>query len=218
MQAEKVRQRVGSAADEDGPDGGGKVAPSPAAKEPRASTTDAEARVMKMADGGFRPAYNVQFAADTKSGAVAGVAVDNIGSDMGRMKPMSEALEAAYGRRPTQHLADGGFAKSGDITALARAGVTPFVPVPAPKDKTRDRFAPRPDDPPEVAAWRRRMASEKAKEIYKERAATVECVNAQARNRGLTRFLVRGIDKVKAVALWHALAHNMACGWRLLPT
>lgn len=61
------------------------------------------------------------------------------------------------------------------------------------------------------------MASEAAKEIYKQRAATVGCVNAQARNRGLTRFLVRGIDKVRAVALWHALAHNMACGWRLLP-
>lgn len=217
MQAEKVRQRAGRAAN-GGSNGGKSAAEEPVEKEPRASTTDAEARVMKMADGGFRPAYNVQFAADTKSGAVAGVAVDNLGSDMGRMKPMSEALEAAYGRRPAEHLADGGFAKLGDITALARAGVTPFVPVPAPKDKTRDRFALRPDDPPEVAAWRQRMASEAAKEIYKQRAATVECVNAQARNRGLTRFLVRGIDKVRAVALWHALAHNMACGWRLLST
>jgi hypothetical protein len=61
------------------------------------------------------------------------------------------------------------------------------------------------------------MASDAAKEIYKQRAATVECVNAQARNRGLTRLMVRGTDKVKAIALWHALTHNMACGWRLLP-
>jgi hypothetical protein len=186
--------------------------------EPRASTTDAEARVMKMADGGFRPAYNVQFAADTKSGAVAGVSVDNVGSDMGKMAPMNDALAAAYGRRPPQHLADGGFARLDDINTLAQAGVTTFVPVPAPKDKSRDRHAPRPDDPPEVAGWRRRMATEEAKTIYKQRAATAECVNAQARNRGLTRFIVRGIDKVKAVALWHALAHNMACSWRLAAT
>jgi hypothetical protein len=61
------------------------------------------------------------------------------------------------------------------------------------------------------------MGSDAAKDIYKQRAATAECVNAQARNRGLTRFLVRGTDKVRAVVLWHALAHNMACGWRLLP-
>jgi len=64
-------------------------------KEPRASTTDAEARVMKMADGGYRPAYNVQFAADTSSGAVAGVTLDNSGSDMGKMAPMSDALAEA---------------------------------------------------------------------------------------------------------------------------
>jgi len=187
-------------------------------KAPRVSTTDAAARVMKMADGGFRPAYNVQFAADTKSGAVAGLSVDNLGSDMGRLMPMNDALAAAYGRRPSQHLADGGFAKLKDIAALTRAGVETYVPVPAPRDKTRDRHAPRPDDPPEVADWRRRMATEAAKAIYKERAATVECVNAQARNRGLTRFIVRGIDKVKAVAAWHALAHNMACTWRLAAT
>ena len=214
--AGEARARTRAAKD-DGSDGDGPrgTAPEP---EPRASTTDPQARVMKMADGGFRPAYNVQFAADTKSGAVAGVAVDNVGSDMGKMAPMNDALADAYGRRPAEHLADGGFARLDDIEALAGNGVTAFVPVPAPKDKTRDRFAPRPDDPPGVADWRRRMSSEHAGAVYKERAATAECVNAQARNRGLTRFLVRGTDKVKAIALWHALAHNMACGWRLLPT
>ncbi len=46
------------------------------------------------------------------------------------------------------------------------------------------------------------MGSEEAKEIYKERASTAECVNAQARNRGLVQLFVRGRRKVKAVALW----------------
>ena len=66
---------------------------------------------MKMADGGFRPAYNVQFASDTQSGAVAGVAIDSNGSDMGKMAPMNEALAENYGERPRQHLADGGYTK-----------------------------------------------------------------------------------------------------------
>lgn len=184
-------------------------------REARASTTDPEAKVMKMADGGFRPAYNVQFAADTGSGAVAGVSVDNVGSDMGKMAPMNAALAAAYGHRPAEHLADGGFAKLADIEILAQAGVTTYVPVPAPRDTARDRYAPQPDDPPEVAAWRQRMGTDTAKDIYKQRAATAECVNAHARNRGLTRFLVRGLEKVKAATLWYALAHNMACEWRL---
>ncbi len=201
--------------DEDEGKGTGKDTAGKQRRAPRASTTDPEARVMKMADGGFRPACNVQFAADTRSGAVAGVAVDNLGSDMGRMAPMTEAIAAAYGRRPREHLADGGFAKLDDIETLTQAGVTPYVPVPAPRDPARDRHAPPPGDRPAVAAWRRRMGTDAAKEIYKQRAATAECVNAQARNRGLTRFVVRGVAKVTAAALWYALAHNMACAWRL---
>jgi IS5 family transposase len=87
--------------------------------------------------------------------------------------------------------------------------------VPQPRDPRRDRHAPRADDPPGVAAWRERMGGDAAKAIYKERAATIECVNAQARNRGLNRFLGRGLAKLTAVATWYALAHNMLCTWRL---
>ncbi len=68
-----------------------------------------------------------------------------------------------------------------------------------------------------VARWRERITTDAAKAIYKERAATAECVNAQARNRGLTRLVRRGVEKVRATAQWYALAHNMACGWRLAP-
>jgi hypothetical protein len=185
-------------------------------REPRASTTDAEARIMKMADGGFRPAFNVQFAADTESTAIAAVSVDNNGSDMGKMATMSDALAEQYDERPGQHLADGGFAKLDDIEALARNGVEAFVPVPKPRDANRDRHTPCQGDSPAVAAWRQRMGDDAAKDIYKERAATVELANAQARNHGLTRFVVRGLGKAKAATLWFALAHNMMCGWRLI--
>ena len=73
------------------------------------------------------------------------------------------------------------------------------------QDKTVDPHQPKPDDSPGVAAWRARMA----KAIYKNRAATAECVNAQSRNRGLQQFRVRGLAKVKCVVLFFALAHNL---------
>lgn len=186
--------------------------------QPRVSTTDVEARVMKMPDGGFRPAFNLGFASDPRSTMIAAVTLDNTGSDKGQLRPMSEWLAEAYGQRPGEHLADGGFAKLADIEALAEAGVAVFAPVPRPRDPARDPHAPRDGDGPGVAAWRRRMGSEAAKATYKERAATAECVNAQCRNRGLLRFLVRGLEKAKAVGLWHALAHNMICSGRLLAT
>jgi len=53
------------------------------------------------------------------------------------------------------------------------------------------------------------MATVEAKEIYKQRAATAECVNADARNHGLMQFRVRGAPKVLASVMWHVLAHNL---------
>ena len=81
--------------------------------------------------------------------------------------------------------------------------------MPAAKDKAVDPHQPKPDDSPGVAAWRARMGTDEAKAIYKNRAATAECVNAHSRNRGLQQFRVRGLAKVKCVVLFFALAHNL---------
>jgi transposase len=217
LEAERAAQKAQQEAARNKPgEGEAPTGKKPRVSEPRASTTDAQARVMKMADGGFRPAYNVRFATDTKSTAIAAVSVDNIGSDMGKMAPMNEALAGQYGERPRQHLVDGGFVKFDDIETLAQHGVEIFAPVPKPRDASRDPHAPLSGDQPGVAEWRKRMGRDEAKDIDKQRAATAECANAQARNRGLTQFLVRSLEKVKAVALWHALTHNMVCSWRLI--
>jgi transposase len=175
----------------------------------RASTTDAEARVMKMGDGGFRPAFNVQLATATDSQVITGVEVTNSGGDQGQLAPMVQQHEERYGRVPGEALVDGGFAKKEDIETVEQGGTTVYAPVQKSKDPERDAHTPRPDDTPAVARWRQRMATDEAKAIYRQRAATAECVNALARNRGLQRFLVRGLRKVKAVALWYALAHNL---------
>jgi len=177
----------------------------------RASTTDAEARVMKMADGGFRPAYNVQLATDTQTQIITGVDVTNSGGDQGKMAPMVEQHQERYGETPDKMLVDGGFVKKEDIVAVSEphGNTTVYAPVQTSKTSRRDAHEPRPDDKPAVAQWRQRMATAEAKEIYKERAATAECVNAIARNRGLQQFRVRGQPRVLAVMLWYALAHNL---------
>jgi transposase len=183
----------------------------------RASSTDPEATVMKMADGGFRPAYNVQFSTACSSQVIVGVEVTTAGSDPGQMAPMNAQIHERHAAYPKEALADGGFVKHQDIEAVAAQGegCTVYAPVPKPRDPQRDRYAPHDADSPAVAEWRARMATAAAKQIYKERAATAECVNAQARNRGLVRLLVRGLEKVRAIALWYAIAHNVRCGVRL---
>jgi transposase len=178
----------------------------------RVSTTEPGSRVMKMGDGGFRPAHNVQFATDTQRQVIAGVDVVNVGSDQGQMPPMVEQLGERYGKTPGEVLVDGGFAKHEDIETVstAEAGTKVYAPVPKPKkDSDRDPHQPLPGDSQTIAEWRVRMGTPEAKEIYKERASTAECVNAISRNRGLRQFLVRGLRKVRAVVLWFAIAHNL---------
>ena len=180
-------------------------------EQARVSTTDPEASVMKMGDGGFRPAYNVQLGTDTDTQIISGVDVSNSGGDQGKMAPMVEQHQERYDQTPDEMLVDGGFVKKDDITSVSEpsGSTTVYAPVQKSKKADVDPHTPRDNDSPAVAQWRERMATDEAKEIYKERAATAECVNAIARNRGLQQFRVRGRPKVLAVILWYALAHNL---------
>lgn len=183
--------------------------------EARASTTDPGARVMKMPDGGFRPAYNVQFATDGAHGVIVGVAVTNT-MDGGQAGPVAEQVAQRTGMVPCEYLVDGGFATRGDVTALERLGTTVYAPVRTPRTRPQAaRHAPRYGDGPEVAAWRDRMATEEAKAIYRCRGAIAEWTNAQTRAHGLTQFNVRGIANALSVALLIAVTHNVQRWLRL---
>lgn len=179
-------------------------------QEARVSTTDAKARVMKMADGGFRPAYNLQLATDTQSQVIVGVSVTNRGTDANEAPPMLQEVIGRCGAKPHDYLIDGGFATLRSVEALTQAGVTVYAPTRAPRGTKRTPAEPRVTDTPGVAAWRARMATEDAQTIYRERAATSERVNAQFRQQqGLRQFAVRGLRKVLSVALWMAIAYNL---------
>jgi transposase len=183
-------------------------------KEPRASTTDPQARIMKMADGGYRPAYNCQLGTVAKGQIVVSVDVTPSGSDRGLLRPMLDRLKQRYDRRPRRHLVDGGFNKNDDTEWAASVGVKVYGPPTRSKHQT-DPYAPRHDDGPGVAAWRRRMNSPHGKAVYKRRAMS-ECINARLRQWRLYQFTVRGIAKVRAVLCLHALANNILQGHRLL--
>ena len=176
--------------------------------EARVSTTDPEARVMKMADGGYRPAYNVQLATDVDSRAIVGVAVTNVGSDLSSVLPMLGQIRARVGRGPAAVLVDGGCFTGETITAAAAQGVTVYAPL-----STRrggPTATPTRTDSPALREWRARMNTPEAQHLYQARAATAEWVNADARtHRTLTAIPVRGLTKVHTWALWIALAHNM---------
>jgi transposase len=177
-------------------------------KEARASTTDSEARIMKC-EGSFRPAYSFQVKTAAKTCVIVGFDVTNCASDRGQLGPAIAEVERRYDKRPKQALADGGYDSKKDIERLhgdIAGAVEVFCPLPGSKGKTGDP-TPKRGDGPGVIAWRARMSSEEGQKTYKKRFAT-ERPHADMRHRGLTRLLVRGIEKVKAVGLWYATAFN----------
>ena len=182
-------------------------------KEPRASTSDPQARVMKMPDGGFRPAFNVQFASLPASGVVIAVAVETVGSDRGLAEPMAAAIQRRYGRRPARHLVDGGYLSAEDTEAAHRHGTRLFSP-PLRGKAGVDPHLPRPGDGPGVAEWRSRMQTPEAQVTYKRRALC-ERVHARLRNLNLDRLLVRGRAKVRTWMTGFALAINILTEARL---
>ncbi len=174
--------------------------------KPRVSTTDPEARVMKMADGGFRPAYNVQLATDVDSQVIVGVKVINRGTDQGEALAVEEQVVERSEQEPDAYLMDGGYVDLDQIQTLERRGIKVYAP---PKESHK-RVAWKPGTKPELMAWLDRMETDEGKAIYRHRASSVECVNALARVKyGVQQFRVRGLSKVTSVMLLVAITHNL---------
>jgi transposase len=216
-QAERVERALGKLAELEREDGkpGKRRSKAKGAKqrEPRASTTDPQARVMKMADGGYRPAWNCQIATVAQGQVVVAAGAMTTSSDRGLQEPMLEGLRQRYGRLPRRHLIDGGYHKNEATQWAAEQGVLIYGPATRSKHRS-DPYAPRAKDEPGVAAWRRRMKSPHGKGVYKRRAMG-ECINARLRQWGLRQFTVRGLHKVNAVLRLMALANNVLAGHRL---
>lgn len=182
-------------------------------EDARASTTDPEARNMKFSNGGYNPGYNVQFSTDNHSRIIVGSDVTNSGSDFGQLSPMAKQIKEDYGKSPNEYLVDGGFVTLHDIDDLeVNHGTRVYSPVKHEKEKLdagEDPYARNKDDTDATAAWRARMGTREAKEIYKERSSVAEWVNAICRNRNFWFFPTRGIEKAKAVATLFAFTHNV---------
>lgn len=177
----------------------------------RASTTDSESRIMKMADDGYRPAYNVQFATTNTGRGIIGVDVSNSPTDQKQTLKMLNQVKNRLGETPKKWLQDAGYDNAAEFDMVMKSykDCLIYMPVRKTKKGVYDLFTRQPGDSDERAEWRVRMGTLEAKKIYSKRSQTAEFVNALARNRGLQRFLVRGLEKVKNVALIYAIVHNM---------
>lgn len=181
------------------------------ASPPRVSTTDPEARRMKMPNNGFSPAMNVQFASDADKLIIASVDVCNDGNDGTLLPPLYDKVCRDYGVVPERYLADGGFSTKSSVIHVENHGTKFYGPLHREKkqlEEGKDPYAPRPEESEIYSNFRQRMGTPEAKKIYKKRAAAAEFPNAVCRNQDLEQFSVRGLVKTRAQTFWHALAYN----------
>lgn len=182
-------------------------------KEYRASETDPEARVMRMANGGFNPAHNAQFCTTLDNDLIVGVQVSQQGNDTGLASPMLDQVARDHGERPQLAVADTSYFGVDEVVAVSQAGqCTPYFAIPwkgrGQERPENNRYTPKESDPPAVAACRQRMATPQAKELLTKRQAVAERVFAVLDQFNLARVRVRGTQKVRTVLLWFALVHN----------
>ena len=208
-QLPELQAPAGGKGEADGGERGQEIA----AQEPRGSTTDAEARMMKMPNGGYDPAVNVPLAADPQSRAIVGVEVSGEGSDSGGLRaPLREQVEQRPGGKVAEPWLEGGYLRKEDLEAAHGQGVALFIPPPTAQDRQKrgKELEPQKGDREALRVCKQRMRSEEGKKIYQQRAATSETLNADLRTyRGLGRILVRGRAKARCVALGSALAYNV---------
>jgi transposase len=253
----------------------------------RVSETDPEARVMKQADGGFAPSYNMQISTDAANAIIVGVDVTQSGNDCDQLVPAIERVEANMGQTPEQVLTDGGYTmKNSNIEAMAERGIDFVGPVPESnnaaslrqrgiqpefypdkfrydvatdtfscpaerslkrirveqregrveytyraadsdcracpfQDQCCPKYSPRrivrKEDSPAVQAFRAKMQTEPAKQLYRTRAQVAEFPHAWIKEKlGLRRFRLRGCKKVRTEAVWACLTYNVQQWLRLL--
>jgi transposase len=254
-----------------------------AKEEARASMTEAEARIMKQADGGYAPCYNVQISTDMGEGIVVGVGVTNEGSDYGELLKGIDKVGENTGMVPDQVVTDGGYTSRENIINAAergidyigsfgeeggqsegqmkRRGVAPeFRPEAFCYDEARDMFicpagkslkyeskerspgktsyqyrarasdcfacrfkeqccpqnrkkgraVRRGIEDPEVEAFRKKMETEEAREIYRQRGRWAEFPHAWIKEKmGIRKFHLHGLEKTFVEMLWACLAYNI---------
>jgi Transposase DDE domain len=85
-----------------------------------------------------------------------------------------------------------------------------------PGNRVVGRSVHRSEELAEVAEFRQKMQSERAREIYKTRAQVAETPNLWIKAKfGLRQFSVRGLAKVGMEALWACLTYNIRVWMRL---
>ena len=168
---------------------------------------------MKMGNGGFSFAYNVQVVTGTQSRAIYDISISN-SLDQGKAPPTLARTLAMLSRigvkKPKNWICDSAYSTKYDIEGSYELLPTCNAVFASKPNKGSDPTKAIRTDGPGMLKWRESLGSEEFKTTYSLRCSTVELSNARLKQGGLSRFNLVGSLKVKGVALLSAIAHNIS--------
>ncbi len=175
--------------------------------------TDPDSRIMKMGSTkSFEQCYNAEAAVDAGSQVIIAADVTQEANDKKQIKPMTEQVKSNTGERPKELSADSDFFSEANAKYLEDEGIDAYV-------ATAKQKHGRPPSPPRGRIPRnatvkermaRKLRTKKGRETYAKRKSSVEPVFGQIKEaRGFRRFLLRGLDAVRAEWRLVCLTHNL---------
>ena len=190
-------------------------------KQPRASTTDPEARSMRFPDGAVRPAYNAQIAAAPKEGVIVSIEVTDRRNDAGLAGPMVDDIARRYGRTPDRLLVDTSYATSENIVALAAHAGGRLRSIRRRRPKRRTSSRPRLRGGSE-SGRKNPFASRRGGNAWRAKRArpSTPCASASSGSTPTARTMALVFSRSRThqgegSCVWHALANNLVAAHRL---
>ena len=194
------------------------------------SFTDPESKIMKQSNKGFDQSYNAQAMVDSKAQIIVSAAVTNQANDKQQAVPMAQAalsnLAAAGIDKPVDttgktvpipNTLDSGYYSEKAVTGLEQLGLDPHVAT----GRQKHHETPAEADAASSCAgalkekMQAKLRSVSGKALYAARKHIVEPVFGQIKGaRGIRKFLLRGLEKVRAEWQLICLTHNLLKVWR----
>jgi transposase/transposase InsO family protein len=182
--------------------------PSPKAQR---NFTDPDSHVMKSGNG-YIQGYNAQAAVDSKHQVIVAIGVSNQAPDVEHLVPMLERTIASTGTLPEKFIADAGYWSEANAKACSDRGIDAYISTGRLKhgEQRAPSRGPIPKDLDAKGRMARKLRSKNGREVYARRKAIVEPVFGQTKeNRGLRRFLLRGLEKVNGEWSLMSTGHNL---------
>jgi transposase len=180
----------------------------------RINVTDPDSRLVKTTRG-FIQGYSAQAAA-TEDQIIVMADVTLGGPDQGLLAPLAERtlaeLERAGADPPAVLLADAGYWNGPQIEALRETGIDALV---APDSQVKRGPPAHRRAAPLAAELRARLDSDDGRALYRRRQRIIEPIFGQTKaNRGIDRFLCRGLGACRAEWSLITATHNLLKAWR----